>query len=212
MGGVTDQAETGRGGPAVSARLRLVGVLLLAAYLGLVGWVVLRPVDVGWTSPANLTPFGSVRYAFELGWPEGARQLAGGLLPLAPLGVLLPLAGGRVRARWLPSLLRTAGTTALIATALEILKGWAPGHVLNVDDLMLGTLGAGLLHLAVVPAARAWTVALGRPGRTSGAAPGPAAEPSPLQTPFQAPFQGQRPLRPREAGRRGGLTGAQPSR
>ncbi|MFI5532301.1 VanZ family protein [Kitasatospora sp. NPDC051853] len=213
---MTDQAETGRGGPEVSARLRLVGVLLLAAYLGLVGWVVLRPVDVGWTTPANLTPFDSVRYAFALGWPEGARQLAGGLLPLAPLGVLLPLAGGRTRARWLPSLLRTAGSTALIATALEILKSWAPGHVLNVDNLMLGTLGAGLVHLAVVPAARARAAALGRRDRT--AVPAPA--PSPLQTPFPSPFQNPRqnplqaprPLRPLETGRRGGLTGAQPLR
>ncbi|MFJ8044695.1 VanZ family protein [Kitasatospora sp. NPDC096147] len=182
---MTEQAETGRSGAAeVSARLRQVGVLLLAAYLGLAGWVILRPVDVGWTSPANLTPFGSVRYAFELGWPAGARQLAGELLPLAPLGVLLPLAGGRLRARWLPSLLRTTGCAALIATALEILKGWAPGHVLNVDNLLLGTVGVGLAHLAVVPAARAWCGA-GR--RRAGSAPAPVLTPGQPLTPTPAP-------------------------
>ncbi len=37
---------------------------------------------------------------------------------------------------------------------MEILKGWAPGHVLNVDNILLGTLGVALCHLAVVPSAR----------------------------------------------------------
>ncbi|MER5862686.1 VanZ family protein [Kitasatospora sp. NPDC002040] len=152
---MTDQANPSQPAPEVSPRLRLLGALLLAGYLGLIGWLILRPLAVGWTYPANLTPFASVRDAFTVGGTTGALQLASGLLPLAPLGILLPLAGGRVRAAWLPSLLRTAGGSALIATALEILKGWAPGHVLNVDNIVLGVLGVTACHLAVVPAVRA---------------------------------------------------------
>ncbi|MFD0571949.1 VanZ family protein [Kitasatospora gansuensis] len=121
----------------------------------MIGWLILRPLAVGWTSPANLTPFASVRLAFSAGGRDGLLQLLGGLLPLAPLGVLLPLADGRLRVRWLPSVLRTAGCSALIATGLEILKGWAPGHVLNVDNIVLGVLGVAACHLAVVPFARA---------------------------------------------------------
>ncbi|MFJ9520514.1 VanZ family protein [Kitasatospora sp. NPDC101801] len=164
---MTDQANPSHPAPEVSPRLRLPGILLLAGYLGLIGWLILRPLAVGWTSPANLTPFASVRLAFSAGGPDGLRQLAGGLLPLAPLGVLLPLADGRLRVGWLPSLLRTAGCSALIATALEILKGWAPGHVLNVDDIVLGILGVVVCHLVVVPFARARLVghATPRPGR-----------------------------------------------
>jgi hypothetical protein len=148
-----------RPAPGLPSRLRGFGLLLLIGHLTLVGWLILRPPAVGWTYPANLTPFASVDQALAVGGPAGVRQLASGLLPLAPLGVLLPLVGGRLRVAWLPSFLQTIGGAALLATALEILKSWAPGHVLNVDNILLGTLGVAFCHLAVVPAARA---ALGR--------------------------------------------------
>ncbi|WP_371497441.1 VanZ family protein [Kitasatospora sp. NBC_00374] len=141
--------------PGVSRPLRTVVRILLAVHLVVLGWLTLRPLPVSWTYPANLTPFATVQQSLSLGGWAGARQLAGGLLPLAPFGVLLPLAGGRLRAAWLPSLFRTVGGAALLATALEIMEGWAPGHVLNVDDILLGTAGAAVCHLAVVPALRA---------------------------------------------------------
>ncbi|WP_441251675.1 VanZ family protein [Kitasatospora sp. McL0602] len=141
--------------PAVSPRLRAVGVALLALHLCLLTWLSLRPLAVGWTYPANLTPFASVGQAFRLGGLAGAEQLAAGLLPLAPLGLLLPLAGGRLRAPMLLSFLRTVGGAALLATGLEIFEGWTPGHVLNVDDIVLGTLGVALCHLSLVPLSRA---------------------------------------------------------
>ncbi|MDH6136000.1 glycopeptide antibiotics resistance protein [Kitasatospora sp. MAA4] len=129
--------------------------MLLALFLGLSCWLALRTTATGWAEDTTLTPFDSVRQAFEDGAAAGLRRLADGLLPLAPLGVLLPLAGGRLRTAWLPSFAQVVGATSVISTALEFLRtSWA-GQVLNVDDMLLGVIGAGLLHLAVVPSGRA---------------------------------------------------------
>ncbi|WP_377270984.1 VanZ family protein [Peterkaempfera sp. SMS 1(5)a] len=159
------QLRQGRwtGGPAASATrdapvsplLRAAGVLLLAVHLALVGWFALRPLPVDWVYDANLHPLASIRRALTSGSAEAYRHLAVSLLLMAPLGVLLPLAGGRVRAGWLPSLLRTVGAAALLCTALEFVQNYVPGHVLDVDDILLNLLGVTLAHLAVVPAARA---------------------------------------------------------
>lgn len=152
----TDDAPGDRRPTAPEAQrlLRTAGRALLVLYPLLLTWLVLRPNAAGWTYPANLTPLASVDRAFTSGGLAGARQIASAALPMAPFGVLLPLAVGRPDTPWLPSFLRTAGGSALLATGLEILKSWAPGHVLNVDDIILGTLGAALCHLAVVPAGR----------------------------------------------------------
>lgn len=138
----------------VSPLLRLTGLLLLAVHLTLVGWCALRPLPVDWVYDANLRPFASIHRALAAGTAEEYRRLAVALLLMAPLGVLLPLAGGRVGARWLPSLLRTAGTAALLCTGLEFLQSCVPGHVLDVDDVLLNLVGVTLAHLAVVPGAR----------------------------------------------------------
>ncbi|WP_051811611.1 VanZ family protein [Kitasatospora sp. MBT63] len=174
--------------PGVSRPLRTVVRVLLALHLALLGWLALRPLPVSWTYPANLTPLATVQQAVSLGGWAGTRQLAGGLLPLAPFGVLLPLAGGRLRGPWLPSFLRTVGGAALLATALEIIEGWAPGHVLNVDDILLGTFGAAVCHLAVLPAARS----LSRPR-----AAGPAAAADPAAQAGPAPEAGRPAAGPR---------------
>ncbi|WP_197085214.1 VanZ family protein, partial [Saccharothrix sp. ST-888] len=170
--------------PGVSPRVQRISLAVLTVYLALVGWLVLRPVTAGWTYPANLTPFASVEQALAVGGLAGVRQLAAGLLPLAPLGVLLPLAGGRLRTGWLPSFLHTAGGSALLATALEILKGWTPGHVLNVDNILLGTLGVAATHLAFVPAGRS---VLRRRATEAPAAPAAAAVPEPSDAPVPTP-------------------------
>ncbi|MFF3074346.1 VanZ family protein [Kitasatospora sp. NPDC057936] len=134
--------------PAVHRPLRQVGLAGLALHLSLVLWlVVLRPLPVAWVYDANLTPLASLR-------SSSAWQVVGELVLLAPLGVLLPLAGGRPRAPWLPSFLRTTGVSALLATGLEFLSSWTPGHVLNVDHILLAVIGVAVTHVALVPALR----------------------------------------------------------
>ncbi|MCG6496449.1 VanZ family protein [Kitasatospora sp. A2-31] len=126
---------------------RLAGLFALTVHLALAGWLVLRPLPVAWVYDANLTPLASLR--FTTAW-----QVLGELLLLAPLGVLLPLAGGRLHARWFPSFLRTTGASALLATALEFLASWTPGHVLDVDRILFAVIGAAGTHLAIVPVSR----------------------------------------------------------
>ncbi|MEU4581683.1 VanZ family protein [Kitasatospora aureofaciens] len=136
-------------GPAAAVHhsLRLAGLAGLALHLTLVLWLVLRPLPVAWVYDANLTPLASLRSSTT--W-----QVVGEFLLLAPLGVLLPLTGGRVRAPWLPSFLRTTGVSALLATGLEFLSSWTPGHVLNVDHILFAVLGVVITHLALVPGLR----------------------------------------------------------
>lgn len=93
MGGV--QRHGSDGGSAVT-RVRVAGGVLLVAYLALVAWITLRPLDVPWVSAANLRPFAGIRADLALGPETAIRRLAEGLGLLAPLGVLLPMAGGRL--------------------------------------------------------------------------------------------------------------------
>ncbi|MEV6208295.1 VanZ family protein [Kitasatospora sp. NPDC051914] len=176
---IEDGEPTGRTSPPQGAfrPLRVAARLLPVVYGLLLVGLVLRPAAVGWTYPANLTPLASVERALTLGGYAGAWELATGILPLAPFGVLLPLASGRLRTAWLPSFLRTVGGAALLATGLEILKSWAPGHVLNVDDIILGTAGAAACHLLVVPAARALLLNARSRNRARAERPRESAEP-----------------------------------
>ncbi|MFD7410433.1 VanZ family protein [Kitasatospora purpeofusca] len=186
------RTETGRA-TAVQhhrSRLRAVGRFGLALHLLLLGWLVLRPLPVAWVYDANLTPLASLRFS-------SAGQLLGELLLPAPLGVLLPLAGGRLGTPWLPSFLRTTGASALLATALEFLSSWAPGHVLNVDHILLAVVGVAATHLTLVPAGRVLLLRRGagplgpvgpvdrasQPGQDLTPAPVPAHAPIPAPAP-----------------------------
>ncbi|MFC7990154.1 VanZ family protein [Streptomyces pilosus] len=143
------------GGTAAS-RIRVTGGLLLAAHLAFVAWYTLRPLDVPWVMPANLRPFDGIRGDFALGWTTGLRRTAEAMALLAPLGVLLPMAGGRLAVSRLGSLIRTMTATALVSLAVELLQTVVPGQVVDVDSVLLNTAGAALAHAAVVPAGRAW--------------------------------------------------------
>ncbi|MFF2653249.1 VanZ family protein [Streptomyces sp. NPDC058045] len=136
-------------------RLRAAGGILLTAHLLLVAWLALRPLDVPWVSPPNVHPFAGIRADLALGPWHAVLRLGSALLLLAPLGALLPLAGGRLVVSPLVSLTRTVAATALISLGIELLQTGVPGRVADVDAVLLNSLGAALVHLLVVPAARA---------------------------------------------------------
>ncbi|MFF8941077.1 VanZ family protein [Streptomyces sp. NPDC014864] len=135
--------------------VRVTGGVLLVAHLALVAWLTLRPLDVPWMMPANFRPLATVRADLALGWPEAARRIGEGIALLAPLGVLLPLAHGRLCASLVASLVRTVAAGALISVGIALLQTGVPGRVVDVDTLLLNTVGVALAHLAVVPAGRA---------------------------------------------------------
>ncbi|AWW37944.1 MULTISPECIES: VanZ family protein [Streptomyces] len=149
------QRQGSMGGNA-AIRMRVTGGVLLVAHLVFVAWCTLRPLDVPWVMPANLRPLAGIRADLALGWPEAARGIGGGLALLAPLGVLLPLAGGRPAVSPLGSLARTVAAGALISLTIELLQTGVPGQVVDVDSVLLNAAGVALAHVAVVPAGRYW--------------------------------------------------------
>ncbi|MFF3498835.1 VanZ family protein [Streptomyces sp. NPDC003247] len=142
-------------GGSAAFRVRATGSVLLVVHLVFVAWCTLRPLDVPWVMPSNLRPFAGIRADLELGWPQAACRIGGGLALLAPLGVLLPLVHGRLHVSPLASLVRTVTAGALLSLAIELLQTGVPGQVVDVDSLLLNTVGVALAHTAVVPAARA---------------------------------------------------------
>ncbi|WP_082013995.1 VanZ family protein [Streptacidiphilus albus] len=160
----TDERPAGPGGdsgpPAAEAEgvhpgARHLGLLLIAVHLGLVVWLAFQPISAAWMADTNLTPFATVRAELSVGTTHSYLEVLHGLLLLAPLGVLLPLAGGRRDAAALPSFLRTVFAGLLLATGVEVLQSSLTSHLLNVDDVLLAGIGIALAHAALVPAARA---------------------------------------------------------
>ncbi|MEW2165404.1 VanZ family protein [Streptomyces sp. NPDC007084] len=145
----------GSDGHSAVTRARAAGCVLLVVHLALVAWITLRPLDVPWVSAANLRPFAGIRADLALGAGTAARRIAAGLALLAPLGVLLPLAGGRLGVSTFGSLLRSAAAGTLLSLGIELLQTGVPGQVVDIDSILLNTLGVVLAHLAVVPAVRA---------------------------------------------------------
>ncbi|MFB9514471.1 VanZ family protein [Streptomyces purpureus] len=133
---------------------RVAGSVLLLAHLLLVAWLTLRPLDVAWVAGSNLEPLAGIKADLALGPVVAARRIGEGLLLLAPLGVLLPLAGGRLDVSPWGSLTRTVAAGALVSLGIELLQTGVPGRVVDVDSLLLNTAGVALAHLAVVPAWR----------------------------------------------------------
>ncbi|WP_374991181.1 VanZ family protein [Streptomyces sp. LHD-70] len=142
-------------GQSGSVPLRVAGALLLLAHLLFVAWVTLRPLDVAWVSAPNLQPMAGIRADLALAPREAVRRIGEQMLLLAPLGVLLPLVGGRLCASPLMSLTRTVTAGGLVSLGIELLQTGVPGQVVDIDSLLLNTLGVALAHVAVVPAARA---------------------------------------------------------
>ncbi|MEW5356708.1 MULTISPECIES: VanZ family protein [unclassified Streptomyces] len=141
-------------GGSAAIRVRVTGGVLLVAHLAFVAWLMLRPLDVPWVMPANLRPFATIRADLALGGHEAVRRLGEGLGLLAPLGVLLPLAHGRLCVSTFASLVRTVAAGAMVSLGIALLQTGVPGRVVDVDTLLLNTLGVALVHLAAVPALR----------------------------------------------------------
>ncbi|MFB7594145.1 VanZ family protein [Streptomyces sp. NPDC056160] len=142
-------------GGSAAFRVRVTGGVLLVAHLAFVAWLMLRPLDVPWVMPANLRPLATIRADLALGGAEAARRIGEGLALLAPLGVLLPLVHGRTDSSPVPSWVRTTAAGALVSLGIALLQTGVPGRVVDVDTLLLNTLGVALAHVALVPAARA---------------------------------------------------------
>lgn len=161
--GVLVDVRQGSDGQTV-IHFRAAGVTLLLAHLLLVGWLTLRPLDVPWITAANFEPLASIRADLALGPVEATRRIGGALLLLAPLGVLLPMAGGRIFVSPWVSLLRTVAAGALISLAIELGQTGVPGQVVDIDSVLLNTTGVVLAHLLVVPVCRARLRRRGVPG------------------------------------------------
>ena len=103
-----------------------------------------------WDS-VNLVPFGTI---YELARPEhvtqAIRQLAGNVVMFVPFGVLLPMASPRFR-----TLSRLAFAGMLASAGIELLQlilGLAGliARSVDIDDVILNTLGAAVDRKSVV--------------------------------------------------------------
>ncbi len=150
-----------------------MGVLLTALHLALAAWLTLRSVSAPWVVAGNTMPLRTIRADLALGAMPAVEHLGGALLLLAPLGLLLPLAGGRVDVRPLASFSRTVFAGFMVAFGVEVVRTGFAGQVFDVDTLLLNTAGVALAHLLLVPGVRA---ALRRRGYGRGAV---AAAPAP---------------------------------
>lgn len=135
-------------------RMRAAGLLLTAAYLAFAAWLLLRPHYVAWVPPPNLQPFGTISADLRMGAGPAARHLLAGLALLAPLGFLLPMAGGRVETSGVASFVRTVFAGLMVSMSVEFTQTMVPGQLFDVDALILNTAGVALAHLLVVPAVR----------------------------------------------------------
>ena len=131
-----------------------MGLALTAAHLALIVWLTLRPHYVPWVAAPNLRPLETIRTDFALSLADGLRTTLSGLALLAPLAVLLPMAGGRLSASSLGSFARTVFVALMVSLGLEFVQTGVPGRVFDVDSILLNTVGVALVHLTVVPAAR----------------------------------------------------------
>lgn len=135
-------------------KVRAAGLLLTAAYLAFVGWLLLRPHYVAWVPAPNLRPLDTIRADLAMSPLQAARRIGAGVGLLAPLGVLLPMAGAQVRAAGFASFARTVFAALMVSLALEFTQTLVPGQLFDVDALLLNTVGVAVAYLLVVPAAR----------------------------------------------------------
>ncbi|UCM90003.1 VanZ family protein [Streptomyces marincola] len=140
------QQQAGSPGPGAGPRLRTAALVLLAAHLLCVAWLSLRPLEVLWVAPANVEPFATISAGVDGGFREALRTIGGGMLPLAPLGVLLPLLGRNLGGARFTSLTRTTFAGGMISLALEYGQSLVPSRVADVDAVILNSFGIVVVH------------------------------------------------------------------
>ncbi|RCG19336.1 VanZ family protein [Streptomyces reniochalinae] len=144
----------GSGGLTSASRIRAAGLLLLAAHLCLVGWLMLRPLSVPWMAPANLHPLATIRAELADGPRAALLELGPALLLPAPFGVLLPLATGRLHRRLPGTLARTTFAGAMLSVGLTLVRTGVSGQLVDVDTVLLNTAGVALAAGLVFPLVR----------------------------------------------------------
>lgn len=154
-GGRTGTEDRAWGGGRAVPAVRVLALVLLAAHLALVGWLMLRPLSLTWVYGTNVRPLATIHRVLLADPAAGAGTIVSGLVLLAPLGVLLPAVSGKIAVSAVCSLLRTVFLGASVSFAIECLQTAVPGRVFDVDSVLLNTTGVALAHLAVVPGVRA---------------------------------------------------------
>ncbi|MDI5970148.1 VanZ family protein [Streptomyces sp. SL13] len=124
-------------------------------HLTAVYWFAQHSMSGPWVAAGSMTPLHTIRAYLALGARGATEHLGGELLLLAPLGVLLPVVGGRVDASPLGSFARTAFGGLMLAFAAEVVRDGVAGQVFDTDAVLLNAAGVVLAHLAIVPAGRA---------------------------------------------------------
>ncbi|WP_344570370.1 VanZ family protein [Streptomyces axinellae] len=132
----------------------MAGLILLAAHLCLVGWLTLRPLSVPWVAPSNLHPLTTIRADLAGGPRTALEGIGGGLLLLAPFGVLLPLATGRLHRPLPGTVARTIFAGAMVSALITLVQTGVPGQVVNVDSVLLNTTGVTLSAGLLLPLLR----------------------------------------------------------
>lgn len=119
---------------------------LLCAYGVALGWQILAPTT-GWhpldflhrgMARVNLTPFTTLQLFYRAGGTAAKINLLGNVLVFLPLGLLPPLIWKKYR-RFLHGLL----PGFLFSLSAECLQ-YFTGRSVDIDDLLLNTLGAAL--------------------------------------------------------------------
>lgn len=93
-----------------------------------------------WASGVNLVPFASISQFLNDGFPAiGFRNIVGNIILFVPLGILLPLLSTRLRS--FGSLLWRG---MLISAGIEVLQLATRARALDIDDVILNTLGMAI--------------------------------------------------------------------
>lgn len=171
--------------------------MLLAGYLALFLWLSLRPLEAIWVAPANLDPLDTIRADLARGPQAAVYGIGSAMLTLAPLGLLMPLVVGHYRRRALCAV-RTVFTGVMLSFVTEFLQSGVPGHVADVDTVLLSGLGVALTHLVCYGPMRRWVrrrwltrVALAAPREVAG-----SSDSGDPPRPGGAARSGQRPTAP----------------